>query len=559
MPYGYEGTYVSIGPPGTGKTTWLARQVSEIVRKAAAYRVGGESPVIVASLTRTAAAEAAGRNLDIPDAAVATLHAHSYRAMGSPAVADADAIEDFNRRHPGIALSAAYVARNNAFNNTSDDLKNARTAIEPGDEWAEEYDLLRHRMTPREQWPHAVLRFAETWEAWKREAGVVDFTDMIEHAPDDPPLNPGVVLCDEAQDCSALELDLLQRWGQSAGALILVGDPYQSLYEWRGAAPDRLLEIADENRRRVLSQSHRIPKAVHKAATRWVARLSNYRAIEYQPKDEEGEATWLPGGLYDLEPAIDEARRCYCEGESVMLITATNRQANSVAKALRDDPLPFANPWRKAQSLWNPIRSGRETTTHAIRAFIEPPLVHGRLWTYGELERWQRIVRQKATLQRGAKGEVTHKAKHQPDDEASFGDLIDWIEADAFDPLYETAFSETLTLEEKATWMADWLDPRLSGAKGTAAIYPLSLVRKWGVEVLSTPPTIYVGTIHSFKGGEADVAIVFPELSHAAWQDWIDGKPHWDGIVRAYYVAMTRAKRKLCLMESAYERRKVWQ
>lgn len=59
------------GPPGCGKTTYVARQVQNAVAKV------GAGNVFVASFTRAAAAELAGRDMAAP---CATLHAHAYRA-----------------------------------------------------------------------------------------------------------------------------------------------------------------------------------------------------------------------------------------------------------------------------------------------------------------------------------------------------------------------------------------------------------------------------------------------------------------------------------------------
>ena len=68
-------TYVLIGPPGTGKTTELSRMVREASDL-------GWMPLI-ASLTKAAAREIAGRDLAIDQQRIGTLHAHAYRALGA--------------------------------------------------------------------------------------------------------------------------------------------------------------------------------------------------------------------------------------------------------------------------------------------------------------------------------------------------------------------------------------------------------------------------------------------------------------------------------------------
>ena len=58
-------------------------------------------------------------------------------------------------------------------------------------------------------------------------------------------------------------------------------------------------------------------------------------------------------------------------------------------------------------------------------------------------------------------------------------------------------------------------------------------------------PEIIVGTIHSVKGGEADVVYLLPDLSVAAVRQAEEGDE--DSITRTFYVGMTRAKERLVL------------
>lgn len=64
------------------------------------------------------------------------------------------------------------------------------------------------------------------------------------------------VMLDEAQDCNGGDWEIVETLSEKCGNLFIVGDPDQSIYEWRGAKPERFLAfkadkdiILDENYR----------------------------------------------------------------------------------------------------------------------------------------------------------------------------------------------------------------------------------------------------------------------------------------------------------------------
>ena len=89
------------GPPGTGKT----RALADIWVPRAAKRFGSDN-VVICSLTKTAAAEIASRDLPIPRDNVGTLHALAFRALGRPTIAEGE-IAAWNEAEPLYRLSGA--------------------------------------------------------------------------------------------------------------------------------------------------------------------------------------------------------------------------------------------------------------------------------------------------------------------------------------------------------------------------------------------------------------------------------------------------------------------
>jgi len=83
------------------------------------------------------------------------------------------------------------------------------------------------------------------------------------------------------------------------------------------------------------------------------------------------------------------------------------------------------------------------------------------------------------------------------------------------------------------------------GEMRNRAEFPALVASKRGPLALAEEPGVIVGTIHSVKGGQADVVYLFPDLSQAGDAQYRrDGAPR-DSVIRQFYVGATRAREKL--------------
>ncbi len=208
------------GPPGTGKTTSLTRQIRRAVD-----RYGPQS-VLVTSFSRAAAAELAGRDLPIARDRVGTLHSHCWHALGGPELAEAN-LEEWNRDNP--ALQITPVKKQGKLDGEEGAADDSETA-KGGDEELQRLSRYRGLMMPREGWPKTLLEFEAKWSEYKRENGLLDFTDLIETCLRDvalAPHAPSVIFADEAQDLNRMQLSLVRKWGERANYFIVAGDDDQ--------------------------------------------------------------------------------------------------------------------------------------------------------------------------------------------------------------------------------------------------------------------------------------------------------------------------------------------
>jgi ATP-dependent DNA helicase UvrD/PcrA len=524
-----------VGPPGTGKTRALTQEAETAAAKT------GPTSVAICSLTKTAAEEIASR-APVPDDQVGTLHSHCYHALDRPELAEtAEGIREWSAAHPEFKLTGARGALDELDAGTQVD-EGGRTQADGLHQAVMNH---RARMVPRDQWRRDERDYATRWDDFKTQTKRLDFTDLIEQAianTDGHPAAPHILLGDEAQDFSALELALFRHWARHTREAVLCADPLQVLYSWRGADPHAFDRIP-ESSTRYLRQSYRLPAAVHAAAVGWAQGLG-LEVPDYRPRPAAGAIQSSGHSLRNPDQLVAQIADQVAGGQTAMVLDSCSFMLPRLLWALKDAGLPFHNPLRPKRGAWNPLRGGGR-----LAAFLRPQdEVWGekaRAWTWGDLRAWTEPLAAKDTLTRGSKALIEEKCR-----EDKLGSTREYDEV----PL-ETVLELLGTTDLRHPALrcdVDWWQSRLRAKARDQMRYPLQVARTLGGKALLEKPRVIVGTIHSVKGGEADHVYLSPDLSKAAmWEGWAAGGPGREAIARTFYVGLSRAREQVTVLSPA--------
>lgn len=534
--------YRIFGPPGTGKTTNLTRQI-----RRAADRFGQDS-VLVTSFSRTAAAELAGRDLPLSPDGIGTLHSHCFHALGCPQIAECH-VDEWNKENPHLQITPKKKQGRLEGDESAEDDGSERET--PGDEFLGQLNRWRGMMIPRGAWPAVLREFAAKWNEYKEALGLLDFCDLVDTALRDIPFapkNPSVIFADEAQDLNRMQLRLIRKWGERANYFIVAADDDQTIYSFTGATPDAVLdpEIPDDHKI-ILKQSYRVPRAIHARAVRWIEQVNRRQEKDYLPRPFEGDFNRLSTGTYKspeyyiLKTALQHLE----QGKSVMFLASCGYMLQPIVQVLRKNAIPFHNPYRRSNGFWNPLRMGRGSSANRVLSLLvaHPQFGEGaRAWTCGDFALWADWLHSEGVIKRGMKKKLSTLT---PADPVTIGTLDETFEPAALEALLKT-------FDGSYGDLLEWWRRRLNATVFKRAQFTSDIAAVRGPQALVDAPRVVVGTIHSVKGGEADVVYLFPDLSRegdAAYQQ--AGQPR-DSVIRQFYVGMTRARKTLyiCQQES---------
>ena len=310
----HPGPLAVIAPPGSGKTRVLTARVLDLARR------GEAQATLALTFTRQAANEMRNRlatrlSKEVLDAiTIGTFHSVAYglvrahyRELG------------FNRE-PGVC-DPAYSRHL---------LRRAwREAGQPGDFEALVQTVLAEKGQGRRPQDGDAGKVYEIYENYLRQAGLVDFDDMINLAlsilaEDISPIPSTFrhVLVDEFQDTDERQVLILHLIAHDVEDVFAVGDPLQSIYRWRGALPDAFDVFGQlfGGDTFALTRDFRNPSVIARLARRVAAQVTADPPALHPVRD---------GGSVTIQACEDEAE--WVAGEVARLIDEEGRRPTEIA------------------------------------------------------------------------------------------------------------------------------------------------------------------------------------------------------------------------------------
>lgn len=557
-----------IGGAGVGKTTTLMNTMTELTKKL--Y----PDPRLIGfiSFTKAARQEAAARAADRfnlrtseleQDGWFRTVHSAAYKLLGvgdrllSPGRESQKWVQD------AIGAEVSGVGDPNPENEYGNRDERSTEADAALALWS----LARSSMVPLKD-VHArawsldprlpglpeCVRLIKRYEQAKRLDNRVDFTDLLSQyagvafSPDGGPAdvpaygeipNVPVWFLDEAQDNSPLIDRAARRLTSKAELIYLSGDPFQSVYEWSGS-DHRLFRQWDADRQRVLDQSYRCPDKILALGESCLKSCSDYwdRKIRPRPPKEETANARARREKFDL----DEINFVYRHAEwsqlldpreSWLLLARTNFQARRLMAICKNAGVP-----------WRPIK-GNGGWAAPTRAEVSRILMGLEEDTPIEAAQWAEVVKHipskaegEELLVRGTKAEW-EKGLHDQDDRTLLREqLTEW-----------GATERLITLICAGRW-TKWIE---NGDEFRTA------VRRYGYDAAmcreDTKAGIRVGTVHAAKGMEGDNVVVLTTSSGPVFRSAQLDQRGADEEARVAYVACTRARDQLFIMDERAKHR----
>ncbi len=159
------------------------------------------------------------------------------------------------------------------------------------------------------------------------------------------------VLVDEYQDTNYAQQAIVLQLTQERGKVCVVGDDAQSIYSFRGANIDNILEFQKNYsgaRLYKLEQNYRSTQLIVQAANSLISKNARQIHKDVYSKNEEGERLMLKPAYSDKEEAIivcNDIKRIRrqdgCQYSDFAILYRTNAQSRSFEEQMRKDGIPY--------------------------------------------------------------------------------------------------------------------------------------------------------------------------------------------------------------------------
>jgi len=424
-----------------------------------------------------------------------------------------------------------------------------------------------HYSDLKDEWRGDVVDAWYDWKDFKAQRGLIDFHEMLSR-PLDSGATPGrgVLVVDEYHDATALMDALFRQWMEDAEIVLVAGDPHQVVNAYDGASPEYFQNL--DLPTVLLPKSWRCPQTHWSVATRVLANahdvpdvtvsgeglVAEYNSPRFEYSSENGWVT-LPGPDTPASPG-----RIVDNPGSTLCLARTQMQADGIGAALERAGVPYLS--QSDLRGWNTGNGSIQRRLHnalqTLKGYSPANFNYGANAGFGQFSGGQRDPHNESLTAEAA------------------ADLLDAVNArdlnvsrsDATDTAADLRDSGgTISLKELDQWVEQQFWERYTAGTGSVSrlnksvfsdaerskrAITAALNRHDGPVTLEDIDTWAI-TIHASKGMEADDVVVYDGISGRIERELMDDAETRRNEYRTWYVACSRAKKRLHVMRNAFE------
>ena len=352
-----EGPCMVLAGPGSGKTRVITYRIANMIvnKNIPATRI------LAITFTKNSAIEMKNRALKlcndprINKVTFGTFHAVFFRILKYFGRYDMNSILDEKTKR----ITIKSILKSLKVENGEDD--------ETVSQVINEISYVKNELMDKQDFESEILtkdEFINTYnmyEEYKEQVKKIDFDDMLIRTynlliSDERALEMvrnvyKYILVDEFQDINKVQFEVLKLMSNPNNNIFVVGDEDQSIYGFRGARPDYLLQFEEyfnKTEKIVLDINYRSQKEIidisnkliQKNISRYDKTIKCYRgeggSVNYiTPKDSEDEAIQIGKEI------LEEIKKDFVEYSDFAIIYRTNIQARALVDVFMDMRIPF--------------------------------------------------------------------------------------------------------------------------------------------------------------------------------------------------------------------------